>query len=142
MPWPVELPALTRKIYTANLAKALDLIGDLPDFASNAKALVKKVYDDTGLQPALTVDPQYQACELRLLQDILPAATQGQLKRIQEFTVKSAWHETDKATYQAMEALVHNLNSMHSRAGAQTPFSSLNYGMDTSEEGRMLSATS
>ena len=37
-----------------------------------------------------------------------------------------------------MEALVHNLNTMHSRAGAQTPFSSINYGMDISPEGRMV----
>ena len=37
-----------------------------------------------------------------------------------------------------MEALIHNLNTMHSRAGAQTPFSSVNYGMDTSPEGRMV----
>lgn len=40
--------------------------------------------------------------------------------------------------YQAMEALVYNLNSMHSRAGAQVPFSSINLGTDTSEEGRMI----
>lgn len=46
--------------------------------------------------------------------------------------------ETYDATYQAMEALVHNLNTMHSRAGAQVPFSSLNYGTDTSDEGRMV----
>ncbi len=39
-------------------------------------------------------------------------------------------------TYQAMEALVYNLNSMHSRAGAQVPFSSINVGTDTSEAGR------
>ena len=45
---------------------------------------------------------------------------------------------TEKETYQAMEALVHNLNSMHSRAGAQTPFTSINCGTDTSEEGRMI----
>ncbi|MFR5514471.1 MAG: anaerobic ribonucleoside triphosphate reductase, partial [[Eubacterium] siraeum] len=42
------------------------------------------------------------------------------------------------ATYQAMEALVHNLNTMNSRAGAQIPFSSINYGTDTSPEGRMV----
>jgi len=41
--------------------------------------------------------------------------------------------------YQAMEGLIYNLNTMHSRAGAQVPFSSLNYGTDTSEEGRMVS---
>ena len=37
-----------------------------------------------------------------------------------------------------MEALIHNLNTMHSRAGAQIPFSSINYGTDTSVEGRMV----
>jgi ribonucleoside-triphosphate reductase len=42
--------------------------------------------------------------------------------------------------YQAMEALVYNLNSMHSRAGAQVPFSSINLGCDTSPEGRMVIA--
>ncbi len=37
-----------------------------------------------------------------------------------------------------MEAFIHNLNTMHSRAGAQVPFSSVNFGTDTSEEGRMV----
>ena len=45
--------------------------------------------------------------------------------------------KTERDTYQAMEGLVHNLNTMHSRAGAQVPFSSINYGMDTSWEGRL-----
>ena len=44
-------------------------------------------------------------------------------KKAQEFAVRDADTETDRATYQAMEALVHNLNTMHSRAGAQIPFS-------------------
>ncbi len=54
------------------------------------------------------------------------------------FAKPTAWRETDKATFQAMEALVHNLNTMNSRAGAQVPFSSLNYGTDTTEQGRMV----
>ena len=58
--------------------------------------------------------------------------------RIMHFTLKFARRETERATYQAMEALVHNLNTMHSRAGAQIPFSSLNYGTDTSPEGRLV----
>jgi len=49
-----------------------------------------------------------------------------------------AYKATDKATYQAMEGFVHNLNTMHSRAGAQVPFTSINYGTDTSPEGRMV----
>ncbi len=59
-------------------------------------------------------------------------------KTAHQFAVKTAWNETDAATYQAMEAFVHNLNTMNSRAGAQVPFSSINYGTDTSPEGRMV----
>ena len=55
-----------------------------------------------------------------------------------DMAFQMAKDETFDATYQAMEALVHNLNTMHSRAGAQVPFSSLNYGTDTSDEGRMV----
>ncbi len=48
-----------------------------------------------------------------------------------------AMEKTTRDTYQAMECFVHNLNTMHSRAGAQVPFSSINYGTDTSWEGRL-----
>ncbi len=61
--------------------------------------------------------------------------------RIHEIFVKSyekALQKTDRATQQAMEAFIHNLNTMHSRAGAQVPFSSVNFGTDTSPEGRMV----
>lgn len=61
--------------------------------------------------------------------------------RIKEIFTKSyekALQKTDRATQQAMEAFIHNLNTMHSRAGAQVPFSSVNFGTDTSPEGRMV----
>ncbi len=61
--------------------------------------------------------------------------------RVQEIFMKSyekAMQKTDRATQQAMEAFVHNLNTMHSRAGAQVPFSSVNFGTDSSPEGRMV----
>lgn len=45
---------------------------------------------------------------------------------------------SDEEVYQAMEALIYNLNSMHSRAGAQVPFSSLNLGTDTTPAGRLV----
>ena len=51
---------------------------------------------------------------------------------------ETALSKTDRQTYQAMEAFVHNLNTMHSRAGAQVPFSSINFGTDISPEGRMV----
>ncbi len=66
--------------------------------------------------------------------------TQG-IKRLEELFAKaydSALKKTDRATFQAMEAFIHNLNTMHSRAGAQVPFSSVNFGTDTSPEGRMV----
>lgn len=58
--------------------------------------------------------------------------------KIKKAIVKEANHDIVDQTYQAMEALIHNLNTMHSRAGAQVPFSSLNYGTDTSPEGRLV----
>ena len=59
----------------------------------------------------------------------------GELKqKIEEL----AWENTERETLQAMEATIHNLNSMHSRAGAQVPFSSVNIGTDTSREGRLV----
>lgn len=54
------------------------------------------------------------------------------------YAEETAWAQTEKLTFQAMEALIHNLNTMNSRAGAQVPFSSLNYGTDTSREGRLV----
>ena len=58
--------------------------------------------------------------------------------RAHDYAYGAALDGTDNATFQAMEALIHNLNTMNSRAGAQVPFSSINYGTDTSPEGRMV----
>ena len=60
------------------------------------------------------------------------------IKEIFESAYETAINKTDRQTYQAMEAFIHNLNTMHSRAGAQVPFSSVNFGTDTSPEGRMV----
>ncbi len=62
-----------------------------------------------------------------------------EIKRLFEKAYEKALAKTDRLTYQAMEAFVHNLNTMHSRAGAQVPFSSINFGTDISPEGRMVS---
>lgn len=60
------------------------------------------------------------------------------LKQANAYAYKRALKQTQDATFQAMEALIHNLNTMNSRAGAQVPFSTLNYGTDTSFEGQMV----
>lgn len=52
--------------------------------------------------------------------------------------VEKAYQQTRKDTHQAMEGFIHNLNTMHSRGGNQVVFSSINYGTDTSAEGRMV----
>ena len=72
--------------------------------------------------------------------NIFDSFTKGskQLERLFEKAYGKAYEKTDRQTYQAMEAFIHNLNTMHSRAGAQVPFSSINFGTDTSPEGRMV----
>ena len=64
-----------------------------------------------------------------------------QSKKVEEIVkvaYENAFQKTDRSTFQAMEAFIHNLNTMHSRAGAQVPFSSVNFGTDVSPEGRMV----
>ena len=60
------------------------------------------------------------------------------VERLFSMAIEKAYNKTNRITYQAMEAFVHNLNTMHSRAGAQVPFSSINLGTDTTLEGRMV----
>ena len=62
----------------------------------------------------------------------------NKLDEIFRTAYENAIRKTDRSTFQAMEAFIHNLNTMHSRAGAQVPFSSVNFGTDTSPEGRMV----
>ena len=62
---------------------------------------------------------------------------EADIRKCHKASVKIALKETDQATYQAMESLIHNLNTMNSRAGAQVPFSSINYGLCTTPEARM-----
>ena len=62
----------------------------------------------------------------------------GEVEKLFRKAHKKAIIKVEKLTYQAMESFIHNLNTMHSRAGAQVPFSSINFGTDTSFEGRMV----
>lgn len=68
----------------------------------------------------------------------IEGAAADDIRKAHQFAVQEALKSTEKQTHQAMEAFVHNLNTMNSRAGAQVPFSSINYGTDTSEEARMV----
>jgi ribonucleoside-triphosphate reductase len=125
------------RLYRQNLAKAVMLWKELDsDVESDIRAMLADIRERTGLQPTLENNQAYLAEELRLLTEKF--GDEEGAKNAQRLALLYATKETDRATYQAMEAFIHNLNTMHSRAGAQTPFSSVNYGMDTSPEGRMV----
>ena len=123
------------KLYTKNLAKAAEILEDKPDLEEKFKEIKQKIADETGVKPRLEASEEYCRLEAPYLAAIVG---EDAVERLQKFAVKYSEKETDRATYQAMEALVHNLNTMHSRAGAQVPFSSINYGTDTTPEGRMV----
>ena len=123
------------KRYRMNLARALELLVGDTDAEQRARAMMDETAAQ-GLAPQLEEDEAHRAA---MKEALLPEVKDDALaERILDFAQRHAAEETDKATYQAMEALVHNLNTMNSRAGAQVPFSSINYGMDTSAEGRMV----
>ena len=124
-----------KRRYRENIARCLAMMANVENSDVIAKQIADEIYEETGLVPCLANDNGYQDAELSKLVKYTDEET---AKKIQEFTFKTAEKETDRATYQAMEALIHNLNTMNSRAGAQTPFSSINYGTDTSVEGRMV----
>lgn len=125
-----------RTMYRKHLAEALELLTDVEEPKAFAKELLERVETQTGKQATLAMDETF---ENTLRQSLVESGIYAPVvDRCLSYTAKQAVADTDRTTFQAMEALVHNLNTMHSRAGAQTPFSSINYGMDTSEEGRMI----
>ena len=122
------------KTYRDNLGRAMELLTSVSEPMESAKALVESLKEE-GVCPTLEPTDAYKTAEhAKLLALGIDEAT---VDKIQAFAQERAAIETDRATFQAMEALIHNLNTMNSRAGAQVPFSSINYGMDTSPEARM-----
>ena len=124
-----------RKQFKKHLAEAMDLLSDIEDARTWAQDTLAGIEEATGTVAAIELDPAYREALEEKLKSVLSDEV---AERVFTYTEKNAYNDTDRATFQAMEALIHNLNTMHSRAGAQTPFSSVNYGMDTSAEGRMV----
>lgn len=123
-----------KKRYFNNIISSLELLCDNVNIEEVEN--IQKDLIENGLLPTLDYNEKYIETEKQKLNNI--GIDIEIIEKCQKFARKKAEKETDKATYQAMESLIHNLNTMHSRAGAQTPFSSINYGMDTSTEGRMV----
>ncbi|MCL1807489.1 MAG: anaerobic ribonucleoside triphosphate reductase [Oscillospiraceae bacterium] len=113
------------KLYQENFLRTLELLCDIENPAFDFPE---------GIVPKMGGNEEYRQAEAKLLKNIVD--DESLISRIQDYSQKHAESEVDRATYKAMVGLVHNLNTMNSRAGAQTPFSSVNYGMDTSPEGR------
>jgi anaerobic ribonucleoside-triphosphate reductase len=124
-----------KKLYWNNLGKCMDILCDTSDGETKAKEIGASIEKECGIAPNLADDNDFRKKEAEYLKEFL---TDDQIKKVQQLAKNYAQKEIRRATYQAMEAFVHNLNTMHSRAGAQIPFSSINYGTDISPEGRLI----
>lgn len=125
-----------RKAYLSNMVKALMLFTGKDE--EEIRPVLKKLHsemEEMGMVATLVPNEAFAQAEAR---ELAKSFDMEVVMKSQKFAEKQAYEETDKTTFQAMEAFVHNLNSMHSRAGAQTPFSSINYGMCTEPEARMV----
>ena len=125
-----------RRLFLENISRGLELLfPDIPHEKNDMKLLCNQITETVGQGPSLEEDTAFTDA---LIEHLAKTTGTETARRIVDFASDTAARETDRRTYQSMEALIHNLNSMHSRAGAQTPFSSINYGTDTSPEGRMV----
>ena len=125
-----------KKIYISNISKALKLLEGI-ECQNDIKDIVNRCEEVSKHKVGLRRNEEYLNLEIEYLSEKFNLDKEILIK-VQEFAFEESLKETDRKTYQAMEAFIHNLNTMHSRAGAQVPFSSVNYGTDTSEEGRMV----
>ena len=126
-----------RKLYIDNLSKAFELLVNEHDYET-LKKIVYSTEELTKSNVGLNQSIEYRNEESKRLVNEFNIDEELS-RKIQDFAYNRAYKETDRQTYQSMEGFIHNLNTMHSRAGAQVPFSSINFGTDISPEGRMVS---
>ena len=126
-----------RKAFTRRLKDAVEDYLDLGDETAAISAIVAAAENETGETAKLESSKAYLDAVAEGLKKQYSIHDEKAFKLITRASIR-AYKKTDRDTQQAMEGFVHNLNTMHSRAGAQTPFSSINYGTDTSPEGRMV----
>lgn len=118
-----------------SLKKTIELLSELESSEDIAGAIVEKIKKEKDLEPVLNDSNGYAKYEK---EELAKRFGEEVAEKIQKFVVRYTEQEIDRETYQAMEGFIHNLNTMHSRAGAQVPFSSINYGLDTTPEGRLV----
>ena len=126
-----------RKAFRRRLRDAVEDYLDLNDQEETVVAIIEAAEKLTGLTAKLENDPRFLAAVSEGLRSHYPM-DEAMADKLLKRAADRAYKKTDRDTKQAMEGFVHNLNTMHSRAGAQTPFSSINYGTDVTPEGRMV----
>ena len=126
-----------RRAYLRCLTDVVEDAADLEDASAACKDIVTEVERELAETARLENVPAFDEKVAEGLKSRIPELAEADVDHLLRRVRKRAWKITDHDTYQAMEGFVHNLNTMHSRAGAQTPFSSINYGTDTTPEGRM-----
>ena len=108
-------------------------------FKKSIKEEVRRAADYFDINPVNEID--YNVCTYSEGENFNAVKNLTQVigsEKLAKKIYQSACRDVEEETHQAMEALIHNFNTLHSRAGAQVPFSSINYGMDTSPEGRLV----
>ena len=126
-----------RKAFFRRLKDAVEDYLDIENADEAISGVIAKAEDATGETAKLENSESFVAAVATGLCETFALDAEKANKLIRR-AAERAYKKTDRDTKQAMEGFVHNLNTMHSRAGAQTPFSSINYGTDVSPEGRMV----
>lgn len=132
-----------RKKMKDNVSKYLEIEFDMDD--DSTRGIISSVYESYGDIESIEFSDEQKEGFISALKVAIAQAVGSaegldeKAAKAFEFACRRSTKEIEKQTYQAMEAFVHNLNTMHSRAGAQVPFSSINFGTDMSPEGRLVS---
>lgn len=126
-----------KKLYARKLTESYEDVTSLDEQGEFIDSVIAEIKAEKDLFPRLEIDAE--ALDAAVAEKLVATGKVDAQQAIHLIASarRRATRDTDRQTYQAMEGFVHNLNTMHSRAGAQTPFSSINYGTDTTPEGRM-----
>lgn len=120
-----------RKSFRKHLSEAIAFIASLNAMELQSQKLYKQLEENN-----ISVEEKQSLISqaIQTICTLVPELNEAQVHKAWEHAIA----KTTKDTHQAMEGFIHNLNTMHSRGGNQVVFSSINYGTDTSPEGRLL----
>ena len=131
-----DLAPYVVKSYNKHLRQVIKIVLRNDDIdLDDLKSAIETIYKDNG---TVLADNTQEQISLLVKEILASKFSDAELDDNLSYTMSEALKLTNRETYQAMEAVIHNLNSMQSRAGAQVPFSSINYGTGTTVEQRMI----